>query len=548
MALALPSTGQLAMAISAAIAAAQNPAAADDALPEIIVTARKRAENLQDVPISVQVIGNAEISRAGLTTLDDTIRMLPSVSSVSQAPGAGKLVFRGVADTNRTFYSDTSAALYLDEQPLTQPTQTPEPRMVDIERVESLAGPQGTLYGGSAQSGTLRIVTMKPDPTKFEAIADVTLADGSDGEGSYDASGVLNLPLMQDKLAIRLVGFAAEDGSFIDNVLGGYAGDEIVVGPGDMGVTNARFVEENSSGGATYKGGRAALRWLASDNWTITPSVTYQDVSTSGNFDDSPGFAGDLAKVRFAPEQRDDTWTQVGFTVEGDLGFAQLVSATSYFTRDVYLQPGQHGLRQLPVRRWRMPAYDFGPQPVGLGWTQNQDTRRISQEFRLSHGGEKWSWLAGLFFEHFQDHWDFRSRVQDYESTPAFAYWTNYYTIQPGATQDGFYEANNKLTTEQYAVFGEVTYTLDDHWSFTGGARWFDNKRDRDYFIDTPVSVVNTSENPKESDSDITYKASVQYKFDEQKLLYLLYSQGYRNGGGQHQPGGQDVPARQLRP
>jgi len=536
---------KLAMAISAAISGTQatSALAADAVLEEIIVTARKRTENLQDIPQSIQALSSQAIERAGITGLDDSIRLLPSVSAVAQAPGASKLIFRGVSDTNRSFFSDTSAALYLDEQPLTQPTQTPDPRLVDIERIEALAGPQGTLYGGSAQSGTLRIVTNKPDPTRFESNVDITLKDGSDSAASYDVSGVLNLPLIQDKLAIRLVGFSARDGGFIDNVLGhiDQATASSVPGPGGA-FDNSAVVEEDQGGEVEINGGRFSLRWLPSENWAVTVPVTFQDMDASGNFDHEPSFAGDLNKIRFIDEKREDTWTQAGLTIEGDLGFAQLVSATSYFTRDVFYNLDNTAyasyLRNIYVNYTYYNGepsyvnYAFGPEPRGLGWLQNQDTRRFSQEFRLSHDGQKWSWLAGLFYEHFYDNWDFRTRIQDYEDTPSFAYWQTYYGAVPGTSDNAFYNSNNKLKTDQYAVFGELTYALDDHWSFTGGARWFSNERDRRYFIAQPANRVAIENHPVETTRDFAVKASVEYRFDDRRMLYLLYSEGYRNGGG----------------
>lgn len=537
--------GKLAMAISAAISGTQaaSAVAADAVLEEIIVTARKRTENLQDIPQSIQALSSQAIARAGITGLDDSIRLLPSVSAVAQAPGASKLIFRGVSDTNRSFFSDTSAALYLDEQPLTQPTQTPDPRLVDIERIEALAGPQGTLYGGSAQSGTLRIVTNKPDPTRFESNVDVTLKDGSDSAASYDVSGVLNLPLVQDKLAIRLVGFSATDGGFIDNVRG-YMDQESaipVAGTGG-GIDNAAVAEDEQGGEVDYLGGRIALRWLPNDNWSVTVPVTFQDMDASGNFDHEPDIAGNLGKIRFIDEKREDTWTQAGLTIEGDLGFAQLVSATSYFTRDVFYNLDNTAyasyLRNIYVNysyyngEPSYVQYAFGPEPRGLGWLQNQDTRRFSQEFRLSRDGEKWAWVAGLFYEHFYDNWDFRTRLDNYEETNSFAYWQTYYGAEPGTSDNAFYNSNNKLKTDQYAVFGEATYTLDDHWSFTGGGRWFSTERDRRYFIAQPANRIAISNNPVETTRDFAAKASVQYRFDDRRLLYVLYSEGFRNGGG----------------
>lgn len=541
----------LAIAISTAFAGTQGPVAnaADEALEEIIVTARKRSENLQVVAESIQAIPAYIIERAGLAGLEDTARFIPSLSYVATAPGANKLIFRGVADTNRSFYSDTSAAIYLDEQPLTLPSQTPEPRQVDIERIEALAGPQGTLYGGSAQSGTLRIVTNKPDPTRFETIADVTARKGPTSDFSHDLSGVLNVPLVKDQLALRLVGFTATDGGFIDNVLG--------PSPGAGTFDNAAVVEKNAGGEADYLGGRAALRWVVNEDWLVTPAVVFQDLESSGNYDHEPARVGNLKKIRFVEEERDDQWTQLGLTVEGDLGFAQLVSATSYFTRSVFyhLDNTEYAayLRSFYDATPGSPGdenayyvnYAFGADPVGLGWDNPQNTRRISQEVRLSHDGPQWSWIAGLFYEHLHDHWDFKARIADYESTNSFGYWlTNpYYTAVPGTSDNAYWNNNNKTKTDQFATFGELTWHLNDQWNFTAGGRWFTHKRDREYFVAQPANNELQRDHPVERTSDVTVKANIRFQIDDSRMVYALYSEGFRNGGGNIVRPGAVLPA-----
>ncbi|HSN70870.1 MAG TPA: TonB-dependent receptor plug domain-containing protein, partial [Steroidobacteraceae bacterium] len=191
--------------------AAQAQEGGERTLEEIVVTAQKRTENLQDLSLSIQAFSQEDMREQGLFRFEDYARFIPSLSFVSTTSGSTDIVFRGVSAGGGTI-TDSSAALYLDEQPLTQFNIQVDPRLVDIERIEALAGPQGTLYGDSSQSGTLRIITNKPDPNNFSAFADVTVRTGSDSEESYDIAGMVNLPLIEDKLAIRLVGFTARDG------------------------------------------------------------------------------------------------------------------------------------------------------------------------------------------------------------------------------------------------------------------------------------------------------------------------------------------------
>src|SRR5215470_6907204 len=171
---------ELAAAISAILAAtgaasAQDQPAAGATLEEVIVTATKREERLQDVPESITAISSDDILKRGLFQMDDYARLVPGLTVSDREPGGTTIVFRGVVTSGLQFGSVSSSALYLDEQPITQSGRNPDPRLIDIERVEALRGPQGTLYGASSQSGTLRVITNKPDPSKLETWFDAQL-------------------------------------------------------------------------------------------------------------------------------------------------------------------------------------------------------------------------------------------------------------------------------------------------------------------------------------------------------------------------------------
>ena len=261
----------VAYAVSVALTGSYAPAilAQDQTadLEAVVVTARKREETLLDIPQEIQAISQQEMERANLSTVQDLQRFVPSLTYNATTPGRGTIYFRGVADDSSSFIADSSAAIYLDEQPLTQSALQPEVRLVDIERIEALPGPQGTLYGSSSQSGTLRYITNKPDPTGF--YADVSL-DGhtvDHGDQGYELSGVLNLPVGENT-AIRLVGFSARDAGFIDNVLAQSLGGTF---------DNADVVEEDVNA-VEYIGGRAAVRWLAGENWTMDAGVVHQQM------------------------------------------------------------------------------------------------------------------------------------------------------------------------------------------------------------------------------------------------------------------------------
>ena len=355
-------------------------------LEEIIVTARKREESLLSIPQEIQAIGQQEIEQANLNTLDDIARFVPSLSFNAVTPGRGTIYFRGVADDSSSFIADASAAIYLDEQPLTQSSLQPEIRLVDIERIEALPGPQGTLYGASSQSGTLRYITNKPDPAGFESNVSLEGTSVEDGDVGYDLSAVLNVPL-GDNMAIRLVGFTAHEAGFIDNVFGTSLGGTF---------DNADVVDDDING-IDYSGGRAAFRWLPNDEWTVDVGVVYQKMKANAYSEDNVQRSGrELAVVRFFDESRDDEWVQTSLTLQGDLGWGQFTSATSYFTRSNRVPPGQHRLHVLPEPVLRRLLRQLRPRP-GSAWPrlERQSGRAACRTGISSAGRDGQNDLAG---------------------------------------------------------------------------------------------------------------------------------------------------------
>ena len=334
--------------IGAAVAAAvgAGPAVAQDdesiGIEEITVTATKRgAISIMDLAGSIQAFDTDAIRKQGLTDMESYTKLTPALTYFGNTTGQGKVFIRGIADAPDTFIVSQSSAVYLDEQPITQGAAV-DVRLVDIERVEVLSGPQGTLYGSSSQSGTLRIVTNKPDPTRFEAFADATVKGMSDGDGSFDISGMVNIPLADDKFAIRLVGFSATEGGYIDNVVG-VSGVEEAFGkctaadPGNLGgcaeETNANVAEDDWNE-TTVSGGRASAKWFINDNWSVTLGLATQSVDADAENTYDPG-VGDLEVIAFNADTFEDDWTQYALTIEGNItDKLSFTSATAYFDRD----------------------------------------------------------------------------------------------------------------------------------------------------------------------------------------------------------------------
>ena len=332
--------------IAAAIVLACQPVMAQQQLEEIIVTAQKRAENMQDVPISIQALGTEQLEELHVNNFRDYVQMLPSVT---MAPGAGggygagagfsAVYMRGVTTggDGQAITSVPSVGMYLDEQPITTIQGNLDIHMYDVARVEALAGPQGTLYGASSQAGTIRIITNRPDPTGFDAGygLEANMVDGDDS--GYIAEGFINVPI-GDQAAIRIVGWYREDAGWVDNVLATRTFSVDAADPtDDITVDNAEFAEDDYNTMETY-GARAALRVDLNDNWTVTPNFMIQNQYSDGSWgDDLNDFIspGDNAVSHFTKEYTDDEWWQAGLTIEGNISNFDLTYSGNYLDRNV---------------------------------------------------------------------------------------------------------------------------------------------------------------------------------------------------------------------
>jgi outer membrane receptor protein involved in Fe transport len=351
----------IAGAVATALCPAQQAVAQDaGGLEEIIVTATKRESSIQDIPASIQAITSEALAAMGARDIDDYARFVPAVNVVNYGAGDTTVIFRG-AITGTGYIAQSTSSVYLNEQSLTQTGAQPMIRMVDIERVEALAGPQGTLYGSDAQAGTMRIITNKPVLNEFEAIFDGEFRAGSQSDESYRGSLVFNVPMVDDTLAARVVLYNDHDGGFIDNVFG-HTPDSLAIQnpnrplaewdddpgtfpdsprafdlPAEWGSLDNRASVEKRWNDADVKGARLSLLWQLNDSWSIDLTALTQEIDGgAGNHYDP--FVGDLQTVRFHDEWREDDYEMFSLVVNGDLGFADLVASVSYYEREaVYM-------------------------------------------------------------------------------------------------------------------------------------------------------------------------------------------------------------------
>jgi len=507
-------------------------------LEEVVVTATRREINLQSVSQSITAFSTADIEKQAFQNVSDIVRALPSVNKISNQPGNNAIIMRGVATSSAEFRTDSQVSVYLDDQPMTANSQQVEVRPIDLERVESLPGPQGTLFGSSSQTGTLVFITNKPDVTGFSAQFDSEVDTTKGGEESYDISGHVNIPLT-DNLAVRAVGFYAVEGGYVDNVFGTTL---------DGQFDNAAVVEEDWNDYKVY-GGRVAARWQISPAWESTLSLIGQKGETEGGWESDPAL-GDYKITRFLDEWRDDNWYQASLNAKGDLGFAELSATASYFDRHIKYEYDNANYDQWRTAYYGVyldqPLYDtnylIGP------FFNDQTQQRWSYEVRLTSQGEsRFQWLAGAFYEDVYDWWRYGSRIPGYETTNSWAYaqylayyYNNLgYDIQyPLDPTDVYYVDILDRKVKQKAIFGEITFDLTEKWSVTGGARWFEYERNASELRQSPAGYPIGSDfeggglvDSSGKDSDTVLKFATQYRFDDQRMIYALYSEGFRLGG-----------------
>ncbi|NOX69105.1 MAG: TonB-dependent receptor [Gammaproteobacteria bacterium] len=532
----------LAAAIVTALASAGPALAQDDSsgkLEEIVVTASKREMNMQDLAQSINVISTTDIKRQGLQGMEDFVRVLPGVSLASSMPGRNTIVMRGISTGTQEFRTDSQVAMYLDEQPITTISQQLDVRLIDIERVESLPGPQGTLFGSSSQAGTIRFITNKPNTDAASGQIDTGVYSINGGSESYDISGHINLPL-SDNFAVRAVGYVDHQGGYIDNVLG-----TTLEGSG----TNADVVENNFNE-ADYVGGRIAALWNVNENWDLYLSAIGQKLDSKGSWESDPAL-GDYKVSRFFKETRDDKWYQVSGTIQGDLGFAEVLSTTSYFERDIVYE-----WDNMVYEQWKdayFAAYPLYNSDYTYGTTFNdQKVERFAQEFRLTSSGDsRLQWMIGAFYEDVTDGWFFGARNPDFVGTTAWyaaqayaAYnvYNGYDTQYPLPATDIGYSNTFDKRIKQTAIFGELNYDLTDRWSVSFGARWFEfdrNESDNYQFPQglPPAGSADTggTYSSDSTESDTIFKVGTSFQLSDNKMVYFLVSEGFRLGGSNSQ-------------
>jgi outer membrane receptor protein involved in Fe transport len=272
------------------------------------------------------------------------------------------------------------------------------------------------------------------------------------------------------------------------------------------------------------------VRWLVNDNWTVTATTNFQDLEADG-FNDFDPIRGDLKTVKFADEYRTDEWHQTSLVIEGDLGFAQLVSATSYYDRDVFYAHDTQSYAAYfnYVYGYYYATYDFGADPVGY-LTNEESNESFTQEIRLTGSSDRINWTAGIFYQDSEQYWDFYTYIDDYSSSPAFAAWSGSY---PGiAPMDNWWYSYQGTEREDLAIFGELDFDITDRLTLLLGGRWYEVDRSINYGVDKPTDRAwQRPDNRQMKDDGFIPKYGLEFNISEDVMVYGVYSEGFRVGG-----------------
>jgi outer membrane receptor protein involved in Fe transport len=495
---------------------------ADDALTEITVTAQRRAESVQSVPMSITVLDSAQLEQRDVESFIDYATTVPNLGFGYSGIGfsnARTISIRGIAGAGTTGF-------YLDDTPL---PDSVDPRVVDIDRIEVLRGPQGTLYGARSEGGTVRLITKQPGD-EFSARVHAGVSDTwNTVEPNYTVDGAINMPLIPHTLDLRIVGLYDAEAGFFRRVF--------PTDPGGSTYTTVSNVAANRTTGASV-----SLAWKVTDNLTVTPRMLYQKSEYNGfPYSDHTTYSvppptvtptnlnldpNNFNQVRLynLPEGGHDRWTLSSLTISESTDFGDFVSSTSYFDRDVF---EVEDVSDYNYQILGMPFYT----PISAGTTVHQFVEEVRFASRFPGPVQ---FVGGLYYEAT----DGRPLYEPPATAPGL---NEYFGGTPTQVADGLNPLNpdEVVSTEEHqrtrepALYGELTYQVTKPLKLIAGARVYRNETTSYSYqeglviggpriTDAPATLTQSGVNPK---------AEVDYQVTPEKMVYATASKGFRPGG-----------------
>lgn len=498
-----------AIATSTTAYAADEPKKTDRSKVEVIeVTATKRAKSIQEVPVTVTALSGDSLEKLGVTNFDQYVEFLPNVVFQGTGPGQNEIYIRGAATSQSSIAVSSvqalqpSVAFYLDEQPVSMQGRNLDVFATDVERIEVLPGPQGTLFGASSQSGTVRLITKKPTHDGFAAGFDVRAGQTKGGDLSNTVEAYFNLPVSDD-LAVRVAVYNDHQGGWIDNILnvpgeGGYIGSAEVISrvsgdaladPQNTPVTspkNDALVEDNINT-ADYAGVRLGVSYLINDDWKLLVQHTEQSLDTEGVFAYDPNLEGESSTNRFVPENNNDDFGLTTWTLEGRLAQLDVVYTGGYLNRDINSTIDYTGYTNGgSFAAYYACNYAGAPEthecldPTKF-YKESTNTTRDTHELRINTSAEnRWRVTAGVFYDSQEV-----STVGQFQlgntDLPFFTDLERTLAGTEGINSDGGPFSSevsfiNDIThiIDQVAVFGQLEFDVTDTVTASFGARWYE--------------------------------------------------------------------------
>ncbi|HVW69118.1 MAG TPA: TonB-dependent receptor [Steroidobacteraceae bacterium] len=529
------------MSLWGPLASAQTVANADDSggLAEIVVTAQKRASTVQETPISITAVSGTDLQDRGIADVATLAAATPGVSLKSNGPGQTEIEMRGMTSSGG---NSATVGFYLDDVPMTAPAGAQngkvviDPTLYDLNRVEVLRGPQGTLYGSGSMGGTVKLVTNQPNLTQTQGSFESILS-GTDGGGfNHNDNFMLNLPLINDQLALRIVGSEAHTSGWIDRIVlnpfplptnGGATRGAVLAAP-------VESVRHGSNAEQLY-GVRVTMLWKPTDALSITPSVFYQRITQEGpsSFDSVPGTEAHYQPFGVA-EPYSDEIKVYSLTVNYNFDSFDITSITAQWNRNsIQSQDGSENFNNpLSGVEINAPGTLSYYLPGGTGPVQGTETdpsKQFSEEIRAASTGDgPLRWVGGLFYSHFQSVWNLYTAVQNPSA------YVDLGTFGP-ATANAIWNLTNPTKISQYAAFGEGTYALTSHLKATVGLRWYAYDYSfYDHFagFGSPLGGATPSvDSVSQNHEGVNPKFNLSYEFDKDLMVYVTASKGYRPGG-----------------
>lgn len=519
----------------------------DSALQEVIVTANRREENVQKVPVSIQVITGGDLDKSGASQFQDYLNSVSSVGFTKSGAGSVRLGIRGVSNVNGdesgVAKSKSAVGLYLNDVPIQGAGPIPDLSLYDLSRVEVLKGPQGTLYGEGSMGGAIKMILTPADPTAFSAKGDISASDGSRTDTNYNIRGAVNIPLIADRLAARIVATYRDDQGYIDNIRTGQDG------LGDNELSSARLLLD----GKITDSLSAELLYLHQhqkiDGFPDV-SVTNVDAAPTDVKTSIDDLTTDIPDRRYMRQDFD----LAGITLKYRVGSVELSAASSYWQnkRDRYDRNPFIGIYDgFALLDFGLPGIDISdPQ----GFTINVDQHAYAQELRLSSvDADRFNWTVGAFMR------SAKQKGRSWDTLPNFAVYNanmqaNAAAMAPllgflGATlDDALFDDERDVyrnvvheSFKQYAVYGETDIKLNEKLSLKLGLRAFKEDLDIDQSAEAlAIEALDfmlagfpvTSQSSASADDDgVVPRVGLAYQVTPDHLLYALASKGFRSGG-----------------